>query len=64
MIITPIKTRIFKENESLISFIEEHVSVFREGDILVITSKIVALAEGRTFIANTPEEKLKYIKSE
>ena len=64
MIIIPIKTRIFQEGESLFSFIVEHIPMLEDGDVLVITSKIVALAEGRTFIAHTPEEKIEYIKSE
>ncbi len=33
-------------------------------DILIITSKIVALSEWRTFIAHNPEEKLEYVKAE
>ena len=38
--------------------------ILEEWDILVITSKIVALAESRTFIAHTEEEKLEYVKAE
>lgn len=64
MIITPIKTRIFLENENLLEFIEEHIPILEDGDILIITSKIVALAEGRTFTVHNPEEKLEYIKKE
>ena len=48
MEIIPIKTRIFRENESLLKFIEDHLSILKEGDVVVITSKIVALAQGRT----------------
>lgn len=48
MIITGIKTSIFQEGNSLLDFIKKHVSFLQEGDILVITSKIVALSEGRT----------------
>lgn len=107
MITTPIKTRIFREGENLLDFIEEHIDfchscecrnlrwnlrqdsgtslewqiqeqdfslhskwqkpekpILQDGDILVITSKIVALSESRTFIAHTPEEKLEYIRAE
>lgn len=64
MIVTPIKTRIFLEWENLIDFVLEHVPQIEENDIIVITSKIVALSESRTFIALTPEEKLEYIKNE
>ncbi len=48
MIVTPIKTRIFKESESLIGFIKSHIKSIPEKSVLVVTSKIVALAEGRT----------------
>ena len=36
----------------------------QDGDILVITSKIVALAESRTFTARNEEEKIRYIEAE
>jgi dihydrofolate synthase / folylpolyglutamate synthase len=45
MIINPVKTRIFQENESITHFIDEHIETFSDGDILVITSKILALSE-------------------
>ncbi len=64
MITTAIKTRIFLEWENLFDFIIEHIPKLYEKSILVITSKIVALAESRTFFANTKEEKLEYVKSE
>ena len=48
MQITPIKTRIFRENEDLFSFVFKHTKKIPEKSILVITSKIVALSEGRT----------------
>ncbi len=48
MRITSIKTRRFKEGENLVSFLSTYASGLREGDILSITSKIVALAESRT----------------
>ncbi len=48
MKIQSIKTRIYRENEALDLFILEHISHLSEGSILVITSKIVALSEGRT----------------
>jgi coenzyme F420-0:L-glutamate ligase/coenzyme F420-1:gamma-L-glutamate ligase len=64
MIVESIKTRVFRENEDLISFIEEYLPKIEDGDIIIITSKIVALSEGRTFTAHTPEEKIEYIKKE
>ena len=42
MQVIAIKTRIFKENEDLEAFILEHI--LASGAILVVTSKIVALA--------------------
>ena len=64
MNITAIKTGIFKEGEDLPAFIMRHVPKLKEGSILVITSKIVALAEGRVVIAKTPMEKDAVIKGE
>lgn len=64
MIISPIKTRIFVENESITDFIKDHVSVLPEKSVLVITSKIVALAEGRTCVAQSKKEKEDLIREE
>lgn len=48
MLIRPVRTRIFRENENLADFIVEQLPALPERSILVVTSKIVALAEGRT----------------
>ncbi len=48
MKITPIKTRVFEENEDLIKFILRYIKKIPEKSVLVVTSKIVALSEGRT----------------
>jgi len=48
----------------LIDFIIEHVPKLHEESVLVITSKIVALAESRTFQTDSPEEKLEFVKQE
>lgn len=64
MIIKSIKTRVFKENEDLFSFILEYVNKPKEGSVLVITSKIVALAEGRTVVVKSKKEKERLIQSE
>ncbi len=61
MIVTPIRTWVFKENEDLEAFIVEYVPSLSEGAILVVTSKIVALAEGRTAAV---EDREKIIKEE
>ena len=61
MEVEAIKTSLFKLNDSLIEFIKNHISLLEDGDILVVTSKIVALAEGRV---NKIEDKEQIIKSE
>lgn len=48
MEVRPIKTRVFKERENLADFVVAHIPRVKEGTIIVVTSKIVALAEGRT----------------
>ena len=47
MNVRPIKTRVFKEGENLEAFITKHVRKIENGAILAVTSKIVALSEGR-----------------
>lgn len=64
MIVRPIKTRIFHEGEDLFRFITEQTEELSERSVLVVTSKIVALAEGRTAVADTPAAKEKLIRSE
>lgn len=56
-----IHTRLFEEGENIERFILEHIPKLGDGSILVVTSKIVALAERRTA---TPEEKEKIILRE
>ncbi len=63
MLVRPVKTRIFKEGESLPNFIEKYVPKLRENSVLIVTSKIVALAEKRT-APNDPKTKERLIKSE
>lgn len=48
MIVMPVRTRVFIEGEDLEHFIVEHVPVISDRAVLVVTSKIVALAESRT----------------
>ncbi|MBI5023237.1 MAG: coenzyme F420-0:L-glutamate ligase [Candidatus Magasanikbacteria bacterium] len=48
MKITTVKTSLFKENQDLFGFITTHLPRLAEKSILVITSKIVALFQGRT----------------
>ena len=47
MIIFPVKTRIFKANESLADFIISEIPKLKNKSILVVTSKILALSQGR-----------------
>jgi len=64
MIVTPIKTRVFKEGEDLFSFVTHYTKKLPERSVVVVTSKIVSLAEGRTAAAKTEKEKVKLIRSE
>src|SRR3989344_2187494 len=56
-----IRTRLFTEGENLERFVLEHVRKLKDGNILVVTSKIVALAERRTA---SPYEKEKIVLRE
>lgn len=64
MKIKAIKTTIFKPHDDLISFIEKYFPVLAEKSILVVTSKIVALAEGRLIKYTDQKSKEKIIKAE
>jgi coenzyme F420-0:L-glutamate ligase len=64
MKITPIKTRVFRENEDLTAFILKYVKSLEENSVLVVTSKIVALSEGRTVIYESELQKTNLIKKE
>lgn len=47
MDIKPLQTRVFKADEALLPFLDEHIPVIQEQTILAVSSKIVALSEGR-----------------
>jgi len=64
MIITPIKTSIFRERQDLFAFLTKYLPILSSGAIVVITSKIVALAQGRTAVAHTEKEKEDIIRAE
>ena len=64
MKLTPIKTKIFKEGESLPLFIKTHLPKVNDGSVLVVSSKIAALAERRTLPAMTEKEFEAIIKKE
>ncbi|MBI2612481.1 coenzyme F420-0:L-glutamate ligase [Candidatus Kaiserbacteria bacterium] len=64
MTVRAIKTRIFREGEDIVVFIRRHVPVLKNGSVLAVTSKIVALSEGRTRKIRNKKEKIKIIKEE
>lgn len=64
MIITSIKTRIFKVNESLEQFILRYLPKVSDKSIIVVTSKIVALAQGRKIDSSSTKDKVKWVKKE
>lgn len=59
MIVTPVHTAVFKERDDLVAFIVQHVSKLEEGTVLAVTSKIVALSEGRTAPISEKERLIK-----
>lgn len=64
MIVKPIKTRVFKESKDLVQFIVEHIPTITNSSVLAVTSKIVALAEGRTAVVKNEKERERLIRSE
>lgn len=64
MRVKAIKTRIFREHEKLAPFILKYIPKLKEGSVLVVTSKIVALSEGRTATPKSKKEKETIIRAE
>ena len=65
MLVIPIKTRTFlPPKDDILPTLERVSKRLREGDILVVTSKIVSIAEGRCVPATTPKAKRKLIEQE
>lgn len=64
MLIKTFKTKVFKENEDLFAFVTRSIKKVPEKSVIVITSKIVALSEGRTAIVKNEKERTALIKSE
>ncbi len=48
MKVTPVKTKLFREGDSLPDFVRAHIRSLKEGSIVVVSSKIVSLSEKRT----------------
>lgn len=64
MIVQPKKTRVFQEGEDLLEFILRYYKSLPEKSVLVVTSKIVALAERRTVVVKNKKEKEDWIRAE
>ncbi|OGG56314.1 hypothetical protein A3D71_03050 [Candidatus Kaiserbacteria bacterium RIFCSPHIGHO2_02_FULL_55_20] len=64
MHVRPVKTRVFKQGEDLIAFICTHIKKLKEGSVLVVTSKVVALAEGAVVQVGTSRAKEAIIRAE
>lgn len=64
MMVKPIKTRVFQEGENLVDFIAEHIPRLKKASVVVIASKIIALAERRTAIVGNAKEKELLIRAE
>jgi len=64
MLIQPLKTKLFKENENLLKFLDKYLPKIKERDIVVVTSKVVALSEGRFCVVKNEKEKDAIIKKE
>src|SRR3989338_6511420 len=64
MEIKAIKTKIFRGNEDLLEFVLKYVKKIPEKSVLVVTSKIVALAEDRTVEYKNERQKVALIKAE
>ena len=64
MKVKPILTPIFTEGQDLEAFIARHIKRLPERSVVVVTSKIAALAEGRTALLGSAEDREKLICSE
>src|ERR1700733_13786835 len=64
MNVKAIRTRIFEENEDLVKFVLAHIPKLKEGSVIAVASKIVALAEGRVIEVNDLKTKEKLIRAE
>lgn len=64
MITRPVKTRVFQEGDDLLAFITDYFKKIPEKSVIVVTSKIVALAEKRTALIENARTKEKLILAE
>lgn len=64
MLVQPLKTKLFKENENLLAFLDQYLPKIKEKDVVIVTSKIVALSEGRFCTVKNEKELDKIIQAE
>jgi len=64
MLVKPIKTKLFKPKQNLLEFLDKFLPKIKEGGIVVVTSKIVALSEGRFCVVKNEKEKSAIIRQE
>ena len=64
MIVKSIQTRIFREGEPLLPFINRYIKKLKDESILVVTSKIVSLSEGNVREIKNSRTRENLIKAE
>lgn len=66
LFIVGLKSKIITGNDSVMACLETSLNQhdLKEGDIVVVTSKVVAITQGRTSKASSPEEFEKLVKEE
>jgi F420-0:gamma-glutamyl ligase len=64
MLIKAIRTKLFHPNDDLVEFVVSHIKRPPEKSVIVVTTKIVALAEGRIMAVKNESEKEHLIRSE
>lgn len=64
MLVQAVHTRLFQEGEDIVRFIAEHVPSVPEKSVVVVTSKIIALAERRTVVPESEDAKDRLIQAE
>ena len=64
MKVQPIKTSVFHEGDNLIAFIANHIRRLPERAVVIVTSKIVSLSEGRVVDAPTEADRERLIRRE
>jgi len=60
MIVKPIRTNLVKEGDNIFDFISKNIKILPEESVLVITSKILSICQGRVVEKKTGEKKEKH----